>query len=474
MILIVVLDGLRPDLVTPEQMPWLSRTAAGGVFCQHSHAVFPTATRINSAALATGCRPGRHGIVGNELYARAVDPLKAISCADHRALLAMAAAEGGRLVSVPTLAERLREAGRSMVAVGSGSPGTTFLLDPTQAGAVVNWAAAWPEATQDEVVHRWGAMLDESSDSLERTRFVERALTEYLLPTFRPDVAVFWVTEPDHAQHHAGLGVPESVEMLGTVDAWLEGLVERLEAEYPGALDLIVTSDHGFSTVTNHVSLREEREMIEAALPISLEPGDLVFAGNGLYLNGQAREYLPEIREALGARPWVGGLFVHDDLVECCPGALPQSAVGGGAHRRSPEILYSGAWSAGANAQGVPGLVENPSGSVATHGMASPFDVRNTLIARGPSFKAGAVSPAPCGIVDIAPTVLHLLGVPAEGLDGRLLEEILRDGPAPAEVPIVRTHLRGRLGAGRDAIVEYSESRGHRYMDRVSTQGEAE
>mgnify|MGYP001068725899 FL=1 len=111
MILIVVLDGLRPDLLTPRQMPWLSRMAAGGAFCTASHATFPTATRINSSSLTTGCQPGRHGIVGNELYARAVDPLKAVSCADHRALQAVAASEGDRLLSVPTLGERLRSAG---------------------------------------------------------------------------------------------------------------------------------------------------------------------------------------------------------------------------------------------------------------------------------------------------------------------------------------------------------------------------
>ncbi|NLD71616.1 MAG: hypothetical protein GX649_02740 [Chloroflexi bacterium] len=468
MILIVVLDGLRPDLLTPRQMPWLSRMAAGGAFCTASHATFPTATRINSSSLTTGCQPGRHGIVGNELYARAVDPLKAVSCADHRALQAVAASEGDRLLSVPTLGERLRAAGKRMVALGSGSPGTTFLLDPTQAGPVVNWAAAWPEATQEEVVRRWGGMLDVSSSSAERTEFVTRALTEYLLPAEQPDVAVIWVTEPDHAQHHAGLGVPETVEMLGWADRWLEGLVGRLEVEYPGALDCMITSDHGFSTISHHVSLREEREALEATLPVALEPGDLVFAGNGLYLNGQALEYLPEIREALGARPWVGGLFVRDDLIDCCADTLPQSAVGGGGHPRSPEILFSGAWSAEPNAAGIPGLTQSPSGNVASHGMASPFDVNNTLVAWGPSFQEGVTSGVPCGIVDIAPTVLQLLGVQAEGMDGRVLEELLRNGPNPADAPVVRTHRRGRLGAGRDQIAEYSEAGGHRYLDRVT------
>ncbi len=468
MILIVVLDGLRPDLITSERMPALQRMAERGVRCTDSHAVFPTATRINSSSLATGCLPGRHGIVGNELYARAVDLLDAVSCADHRALQAVAALEGGRVLTVPTLAERLRTAGKSMVAVGSGSPGTTFLLDPTQAGAVVNWAAAWPEPVEAEVVRRCGAMLGAETDSLERTAFVTRALTEYLLPTFSPDVAVVWVTEPDHAQHHNGLGSPVAIDTLRQVDRWLEALVTRLQSEHPGALDCVVTSDHGFSTIGNHVDLAAEAAILAAALPVPLEPGDLVFAGSGLYLHGAAEERLPEIAAAFGERPWVGGLFVRDDLLARCPGALPQSAVGGGAHRRSPHILYTGNWSADANDAGVPGLAENPSGNVASHGTASPFDVSNTLIAWGPSFKEGLTSPVPCGIVDVAPTVLHLLGVPGEGLDGRVLREALAGGPDLAALEARHSALSGPLGTRRAQVVEISEVRGREYLDRVT------
>jgi len=373
MILIVVLDGLRPDLISPGQMPFLNHLGASGVRCSESHATFPTATRINSASLATGCLPGRHGIVGNELYVRAVDPLDAVSCADHRALEAIAAAEGGRILSVPTLGERLRAAGRRLVAVGSGSPGTTYLLDPVSPDGVVNWAAAWPAGVQAEVVRRIGPLLGEECDSLERTRFSTRALTDYLLPEFQPDVAAVWVTEPDHSQHHHGLGSVEAVAMLREVDQWLEELVARLQTQYSGDLNCIVTSDHGFCTIVNSVNLSEEARVLAAAVPAPLEPGDLVFAGSGLYLHGAAEQHLPEVLAAFGDRRWVGGLFVRDDLVGRCPGALSQSAVGGGEHPRSPHILYAGAWSAEANGAGILGQTASPSRNMASHGIASPF-----------------------------------------------------------------------------------------------------
>ena len=90
MILIVVWDGLRPDMITPENTPYLHATAQRGVFSRASHAAFPTATRINAASLSTGCYPGQHGIVDNELYIPEIDPARATSCADWEALQRLA------------------------------------------------------------------------------------------------------------------------------------------------------------------------------------------------------------------------------------------------------------------------------------------------------------------------------------------------------------------------------------------------
>ena len=90
MILLIIWDGLRPDAVTAETAPFLHRMANRGVFCRNSHAVFPTSTRINSASLTTGCYPGRHGIVDNELYIPALNAREVVSCADWRALKALA------------------------------------------------------------------------------------------------------------------------------------------------------------------------------------------------------------------------------------------------------------------------------------------------------------------------------------------------------------------------------------------------
>ena len=67
-VVIVVWDGLRPDLVSPEVTPTLAAMAEGGTGIRNSYCAYPSETRVNATSLATGCYPGRHGIVGNSLY----------------------------------------------------------------------------------------------------------------------------------------------------------------------------------------------------------------------------------------------------------------------------------------------------------------------------------------------------------------------------------------------------------------------
>ena len=68
---------------------------------------------------------------------------------------------------------------------------------------------------------------------------------------------------------------------------------------------------------------------------------------------------------------------------------------------------------------------------VGTHGGMSRHELRNTLIARGPSFRRSAVIDTPTGNIDVAPTILHLLGLPGgeeNDMEGRVLEEALVGG----------------------------------------------
>src|SRR5262245_10965503 len=95
---VLVLDGLRPDAITAEETPNLWRLREQGVNFLNGHAVFPTVTRANATAIATGSYPSRNGIFGNTLYVREVDENRAFGNDDHKDLLRLDAATGGGMV----------------------------------------------------------------------------------------------------------------------------------------------------------------------------------------------------------------------------------------------------------------------------------------------------------------------------------------------------------------------------------------
>ena len=85
--MVLVLDGMRPDSITPDETPHLWRLRQEGVNFLNGHSVFPTVTRANATAIATGTYPDRNGIFGNTLYVRQVDPNHAFGNDDHQNLL---------------------------------------------------------------------------------------------------------------------------------------------------------------------------------------------------------------------------------------------------------------------------------------------------------------------------------------------------------------------------------------------------
>jgi hypothetical protein len=150
---------------------------------------------------------------------------------------------------------------------------------------------------------------------------------------------------------------------------------------------------------------------------------------------------------------------------------MPQSAVFGN-HHRSAELMFAYRWSAAENEFGVPGCSASYSSIAATHGSASPYDVNSSLVAWGAGIKRGQVSSVPCGNVDVAPTVLRLLGLPvASSMQGRVLAELLADGPDPAGIEstsLTREAVYQSDDGPRCQTAHYSEVAGHRYLDQIT------
>src|SRR6185369_9660667 len=141
MVVLIVVDGLRPDAITPEDMPNLSRLRREGVEYANSHSTIPTVTRVNGAVFSTGRWPSATGILSNSPFIASFDSLRPVSTSDASQMRALAAASGGRLVAPLTVGERVEAAGKRFVSVNAGSGGNALFSNPQAAagqGILIN------------------------------------------------------------------------------------------------------------------------------------------------------------------------------------------------------------------------------------------------------------------------------------------------------------------------------------------------
>ncbi|MFP6679022.1 MAG: alkaline phosphatase family protein [Dehalococcoidia bacterium] len=472
-VFIMVFDGLQPAQVIPKLMPRLSAFADSGVRFQNHHSVFPTVTRINAASMVTGRNPGGHGLAANTMVVRQMDPGKQFPVLEP-GLRRLSEHNEGKVLLSPPLAEILTHYGKQYVAVGVGTSGNAFVHNPHPEfsnGATIHPEFCLPDDLHDEIIKRFGEWPDEQYPNGARIQHATRIVTDYVLPERRPDVTLLWSSEPDKSQHRDGVNSELSKQALAIADAEFGKVLDWLGDN--GQLqdtDVIVLSDHGYSTVADVVPI--EAMVRDAGFPTSGENG-VVIAPNGgsviFYTNPTNVTTADRLARWLMTQPWCGSLL-SSQAIGNIAGTLPLD-LAGGEGERAPDLAMSFAWNHDDNNQGVPGHVFSAGGApgAGQHGSMSPHELQNTLIASGPNFKSGMVNGIPSGNVDIAPTVLSLLELPGgEHMDGRELSEALMGGPEPSEVEVVREHHtvhRTVLKRTYRQIVRTSRVDGTKYLD---------
>jgi arylsulfatase A-like enzyme len=82
--------------------------------------------------------------------------------------------------------------------------------------------------------------------------------------------------------------------------------------------------------------------------------------------------------------------------------------------------------------------------------------MHNTLIAAGPDFRRGQTDDLPTGNVDLAPTILHILGIKApHEMDGRILSEAMVDvdqSPTKGEPKTMEARKNFTAGTWRQSL----------------------
>ena len=438
-VLVVVFDGLQPAQVNKTLMPNLAAFAASGVAFANHHAVYPSVTRANASSMVTGRHPGGHGISANTLLVPEYDPNNPMPALEPQ--LELLARKTGRVLLAPTLAEVLSRNGQEYVAIGVGTSGNAYLHNPnagTCGGATIHPDFALPRPLHEDIIARFGPWPAESRPNTPRMAHAVRILTEYILPERQPSVALIWSSEPDKSQHDGGVGSELSDTAVAEADAEFGKILHRLaENGESGGTNVMVVSDHGYSTITDAINV--EALVRQAGFPAGGEPGGVVVANNGgavlFYSSPRDRETVVSLVAWLMSQPWCGNLTIAE-RAGSIPGTLPAALVGGEG-LRAPDVAMSFRWSPNANPAGYAGAIFSTGGVAGQgqHGSMGRSELHNILFARGPDFKDNQVVNVPSGNIDLAPTILELLGLPSvEGTEGRVLGEAVSGGPDPAEV----------------------------------------
>jgi arylsulfatase A-like enzyme len=339
-VILMIWDGLRPDLVTQRDTPNLFRMAHEGVRFERHHSIFPTLTMVNATALATGAPPGVNGLEGNVFYL-AADSLPApaasvvadgspvssaepgnsqpvvarenstiskvtkgqmISAEGARAIVDLNGPSGfkGRLIGLDTIAQEVAREGGYIAVVGKQGPTAVFdnrvesvvdgkdsLGQPHQDYLFASDDLAEPAAEAEKIK---SAMPPETTSGVhdsQRDLYFARLVAENAMPAAkraaeagRPSLIVFWQHNPDLTQHLAGLGTMPAMEALTLCDDNLMRVRATIDSLGIGdRTDLIVVSDHGFATIKFRIVLSEM--LVSAGIKKSRDSSDIIVAPNG-------------------------------------------------------------------------------------------------------------------------------------------------------------------------------------------------
>jgi arylsulfatase A-like enzyme len=416
---IVICDSLRADLITPADAPFLCELRQRAAdFANHS-SVFPSTTRTSAASIVTGCLPAKHGLLGNTM---AIDEGEGLVCLsvgkpDFRDRLHRAT---GRTLHQPTLAERISRAGGTAIAISNVSPGAAYFLDPDGFGWVYNPAGSYgPGRRPLPAAEGLNVAKGIAGDDTATERFCREVLRERA-----PALAILWLSEPDFTGHHAPLGSPEHRRAIAGADANVRRVADTVASLDTDGEDILlgVGSDHGMETVDETIDL--DALLVDAGLKRAATSSDVVVAPNGtaalLYFADPAGPLVGQVAQFFETQDWVARSFVGPALAEA---GLPTGSA--------LQIALTLKADERTNPHGVPGhshivrdsLEPKDCTGFGQHGGLGRNEQRPFLFVSGAGFAPGTRRSA-SSLIDIAPTVLRHLGLPATGMDGQALDRV--------------------------------------------------
>jgi Type I phosphodiesterase / nucleotide pyrophosphatase len=528
-LILFIPDGLRGKIVTPQTAPAMAELRDKGVNFKNSHSLFPTFTMANGSAMASGHYLGDTGTFSNTIYTG-----KPVASANGTVtpfievdpvLKEVDEQFGGDYLNEETILKMARDKGFSTAAIGKLGP--TLIFDHTDYGKnsiVIDDATGGKngvpisEEMKDALTKAGlptttpprgdnGKAGDAKTPGTTVANVAQQAwmadvATKVVLPMFKarakPFVLVFWSRDPDGSQHNTGdslnkitpgINGPTSMAGIKNADDNLAQLRKALdELGLAASTNIIVSSDHGFSTISKESKTSPSAKIsyddtpkdflpmgfvsIDLAKALNLplydpndknakvadnahpkagnglldenpEKPDVVVATNGgsdlIYLPNKDKKLADRVIKALLEQDYVSGIFVNDEFGRF-PGTLRMSelALKGKAVVPHPSIVVNfRSWSSGCeeptncSVQVADTVLRQGQGM---HGSFSRGDTLNFTAAIGPDFKAGYVDPLPVSNADVGATAAKLMGLtqkPKGNLIGRVMTEAMPNGATP-------------------------------------------
>jgi predicted AlkP superfamily pyrophosphatase or phosphodiesterase len=199
-VVVVSIDGLRPDAIETYQAPMLQRLMQEGSYTLSARTVDPSKTLPSHTSMLTGQPPERHGVLWNN-----------VATADEDS------------IDLPNIFGVARAHGYSTAAFFSKAK-----FQPLQVEGTLDYSQA-PGG--------WFGRWSSERTIADVATYLERA---------RPNLLFVHLTDPDVAGHRAGWMTDEYGRAVIEVDGAVRRLVSLAERAYgSGTFSLIVTADHG-------------------------------------------------------------------------------------------------------------------------------------------------------------------------------------------------------------------------------------
>ena len=454
-VVLVVWDGMRPDFIRPQYAPNLYALATNGVFFRRHHPVYISSTEVNGTALATGMHPGNSGLIANSAYQPEINFFGAFATEGLEAVWRADFLSQGKYLLTPTVAEILQDNGIPTIVAGSKPVALLHDRSVRKRSAVEKQSVTLfegktlPRAVAESLVK----VNDDKAfptnvvqPNKEQDGWTTRALIRGLWKKQVPKYTMLWLSDPDKSQHETGVGSSTSLAGIDSSDKNLGELTKALnEHGILAKTDILVVSDHGFSTIQRGpdvVEILKKQKFTATKKFENPEPGDVLVVGLGgtvmFYVMDRVESVTRRLVEFLQTSDFAGVIFSRLPM----EGTFPLESVRYSATNSPPDVVVALRWTAERNDHGAPGMFLSMDGTKGkgSHASLSRFDMNNTLVASGPDFKQGLISEVPSGNIDVAPTILHLLGVkPPKPMDGRVLHEALVASQEPAPKVTTRT-----------------------------------